>query len=88
MCHNAGETSIVFFFFPSPSDQQIPSSPGPDDPDIPGIINIQSLEKRAPVQKYHADLLKPPELRSDASEKAPRKIKKKTSTLEPQMMVS
>ncbi|XP_033636552.1 phosphoinositide 3-kinase regulatory subunit 4-like [Asterias rubens] len=69
----------------SPSDQQT-LSPGPDDPDIPGIINIQSLEKRAPVQKYHADLLKPPELRSDASEKAPRKIKKKTSTLEPQMM--
>ncbi|XP_022087879.1 phosphoinositide 3-kinase regulatory subunit 4-like [Acanthaster planci] len=69
----------------NPNDQP-PLSPGLDNPNSPGIINILALEKEAPILKYHADLIKPAELRSDASEKAPRKVKKRSSTLEPPMM--
>ena len=67
-------------------EQSIPS-PGPDQPTQPGIINLLQLEK--PIQRNHADLIKPSELRGDPSDKAQaRKLRKKASALQDSAVVS
>ncbi|XP_072035782.1 phosphoinositide 3-kinase regulatory subunit 4-like isoform X1 [Amphiura filiformis] len=61
-------------------EQSIPS-PGPDQPTQPGIINLSQLERL--IQRNHADLIKPSDLRGDASDKAQaRKLRKKASNME------
>ena len=67
-------------------EQTIPS-PGPDQPTQPGIINLLQLEK--PIQRNHADLIKPTDLRGDPSDKAQaRKLRKKPTGLDSSAVVS